>query len=137
MSARLIDAEYTTEIPATVFVEFCVTEYRELKLKENSKPVKNSNSLSNVLLPFNRSQKPQLPARKSDLPQDFDLMNYGKKVSPKTLNKNLSESNLLKLHDHNHQYNLIDEELESATIQESPQSSEKPRYYSLSMVSTD
>ncbi|CAG9323927.1 unnamed protein product [Blepharisma stoltei] len=137
MAARLVDADYSTEIPASVFIEFCVNEFREVKLKEINKS--SMKKLNNVLLPSNGQNKPKLPARKNELPKNFNIMDYGKKQS-KTLAKQPSVGSLKQIESvKNIEFSnkIVDEELEMATVEESPQSHEKPKYYSISMFSTD
>jgi len=111
ISSRLYEEDYTEVIPSNVFLEYCVQEHMELKLKTPQSSKKRSTQ--NLLRLFQTNLKKQSTQKP---PKGFDLLNYGKKNSkPKPQEKSI----------------IVDEELEMATAETSPQTHKEPVYYTL------
>lgn len=107
VTKRLLDSDYTDEVPGNILLVHIVEEYSANLLK---KPQVNGK-------PIGQQPKPKLPPRKT---ADFDIMKYGKNVAVAK-----------KLGTRENSY-YIDEELHSATVEASPPSTEKPVFYRIS-----
>ena len=108
ITKRLLDADFNSEIPANFLLVYLVEEYQASIKKTNTKEITESKQV----------QKPMLPPRQNKV--DFDIMKYGK-YSAITKKPSTRENSF-----------LVDEELHSATVEESPPSSEKPMFYKIS-----
>jgi hypothetical protein len=106
ITKRLLDSDFTDEVPGNVLLVHIVEEYSE-NLK---KPAVNGNKAPTA--------RPKPPPRKEI--NGFDLMKYGKHVTgpKKTSTRETSF--------------YVDEELHSATVEASPPSTEKPVFYRIS-----
>lgn len=107
VTKRLLDSDYTDEVPGNVLLVHIVEEYSTNLCKKPQVNGKTNGQLA----------KPKPPPRKTG---DFDIMKYGKHVvGPKKLGTRENSF-------------YIDEELHSATVEASPPSTEKPVFYRIS-----
>ena len=112
ITKKLLDADYdyTSEVPGNVLLVNLVEEYR-LSFYSQTDPKNNKEKLH---------EKPKPPPRSEKV--EFDIMKYGKNTGTKKMGTRENSFN-------------IDEELHSATVEESPLSYEKPMFYRISNAS--
>jgi Variant SH3 domain len=103
ITSRLLNSEFTNEVPANLLLVELIEEYVLINTKNTPKTLSKT------------PDKPKPPPRQSKV--DFDIMKYGNHGNNK---KTITREN-----------SFLDEELNSATVEESPPSSEKPVFYSL------
>jgi hypothetical protein len=117
ISHRLLESEYTTEIPAIVLLKTCMSEYEDIKSKSKAASSHRRNSSTSTvykriedLLDKKNQQRPlPIPNQKNKykLPQDWDIMSYAKRKRPM-------------FHSNRKMRLLDDEELANATVDKSP-----------------
>ena len=108
LTIRLLNSDFTDEVPGNVLLVMLVEEYFEIR----NKKINAGNGAKTV------QAKPKLPPRKES--NGFDIMKYGKHANgPKRIGTRENSF-------------YIDEELHGATVEASPPSNEKPVFYRIS-----
>ena len=108
LTIRILNSDYTGEVPGNILLVMVVEEYFEMRNKKN-----NAGSGPKIV-----QAKPRLPPRKEN--NGFDIMKYGKHANePKKTGTRETSF-------------YIDEELHGATVEASPPSNEKPVFYRIS-----
>jgi hypothetical protein len=155
ITSRLMDEEYTDEIPASHFLECCVQEFLEMKDRQGTtegKGNKNKDvpSLDKMLyrrasrllnLPP-RDNKPKAPARsnKFQLPKNFNIMEYARNFKEKEPNPKVQNIPLktpekkqtvsAKKPAPIYKNTILDEELANAISEEDQSTIRSARFYS-------
>ncbi|OMJ84897.1 hypothetical protein SteCoe_13879 [Stentor coeruleus] len=106
ITKRLLDDDFTDEVPGNVLLVDFVEEYYDSLIRKNAGKLQSKTH-----------DKPKLPPRQGKV--SFDIMKYGKHVQNK---KPSTRENSY----------IIDEELHMATVEESPPTNEKPVFYKIS-----
>ena len=129
ITKRLLDADFTGDVPANALLIHLVEEYQET-FKQTAKTLTESTNrekvsernvgLAKVSSSIKNGNRPVMPPRQNKV--DFDIMKYGKYSS--NLKKTSTGENSF----------IMDEELHGATVEESPLSSAKPMFYKISNV---